>query len=257
MIITIIIPTYNEKNNIGKLLDALFIIEFKKIKSASMHVIVVDDYSPDGTSEIVQKKMKHFANLHLLSKKKEGLGHAAIMGLKHAIHVLDADAVIEMDADLQHDPGSIYKLVSAFIDGADYVVGSRYAYGGSIDPDWGWFRKTISRYGNFLVKSATGISTIKDFTSGFKLTRVKGLLDTINLDSFKKLNQFAYKLDLLYRIEKKSNKVIEIPINFNQRKDDLSKFNTKEIFASLYVTCHLAIQNWRANLREFKRSKTE
>ncbi|MDA8134579.1 MAG: glycosyltransferase [Desulfobacteraceae bacterium] len=193
MIIAVVIPTYNEKNNIGRLLDDLFKEWFPKIPWACMHVVVVDDRSPDGTAEIVRSRKKHFSTLHLLSKKKQGLGHAAITGIKYAIHDLEADAVIEMDADFQHNPAVIHNLVLAFTQGADYVIGSRYTAGGDIHCDWSRFRKLISKYGNLFARAFLDISSINDFTSGFKLTRVKGVLDAIDLDTLMELDQFAYR----------------------------------------------------------------
>src|SRR5262250_2950510 len=125
MKIVIVLPTYNERDNIGLLIQALE-REFQTIPAHEMHILVVDDNSPDGTAGVVEQAMRQYNNLHLLLGSKAGLGAAYIRGMRHALVELSADAVCEMDADFSHDPADIPRLVAALEAGADFVIGSRY-----------------------------------------------------------------------------------------------------------------------------------
>lgn len=125
----IVMPAYNEAQNIALMVHELFAKEFPKIEGVEMHLLVVDDYSPDGTGDVVKNLMGHHKNLHLLQKKKEGLGWAYVRGMQYAVNELHADAILEMDADFQHPPRFVKPMVDAYLDGADYVIGSRYVPG--------------------------------------------------------------------------------------------------------------------------------
>ena len=129
-------PAYNEAENIKLMITELFDTEFPNIGGAEMHLLVVDDYSPDGTGDIVKKYQNKYKNLHLLQKQKEGLGWAYIRGFQYAIDKLKADAVMEMDADFQHPPRFVKPMVDAYLAGADYCIGSRYIKGGSVPKEW-------------------------------------------------------------------------------------------------------------------------
>jgi len=128
--------------------------EFPKITKANMLLLVVDDKSPDGTGQIVKDYMKKYKNVSLLEGDKKGLGWAYIRGMRYAVKMLDADAVIEMDADFQHDPKYVARLVDAYLNGADYVIGSRYIKGGSIPKSWALSRKAY--YYRFQVDQSKG-----------------------------------------------------------------------------------------------------
>lgn len=145
------------------------------------------------------------------------------------------DATIEMDADFQHDPKYVKDLVDAYMGGADYVIGSRYIKGGSIPAGWEFYRKAISFFGNFIARVILLLPKIHDLTTGFRLTRVKGVLDQIDLENLMELRRFAFKLDLLYKSIKLSKKTVEVPIAFAERTQETSKFNPKEITASYKV----------------------
>jgi len=241
--VVIIMPTYNERDNIGWMIDDLLGNEFVKIDKAEMHLLVVDANSPDGTSEVVKEKMKKYKNLHLLSKQKEGLGADYIAGFKFAVENLKADAVVEMDADGQHPPRFVKPMVEAYLNGADYVIGSRYVKGGSIPKEWEFFRKFISYAGNLFIRIVLFQPSIHDLTTGFRLTKVKGVLDQIDLDNLMEKRRFAYKVDLLYQSIKRAKKVIEIPLEFASRRKEKSKFNPAEMISTFKVAIILAVRD--------------
>jgi dolichol-phosphate mannosyltransferase len=131
MNIVIVLPTYNERENIGLLINELQIV-FKSIKH-QVNVLVVDDNSPDGTAAIVREAMESHQNVHLISGEKLGLGAAYIRGMTYALRILQADVIMEMDADFSHLPADPPRLIAALEDGADFVIGSRYV-GGRLHP---------------------------------------------------------------------------------------------------------------------------
>ena len=141
--VVVVIPTYNEAENIGKMIEALA-VEFAKIKNHKMELLVVDDTSPDKTYEVVRKygKKYHWVYL-LLNAKKEGLGKAYAKGFKYAMKNLGADYVMEFDGDFQHRPDQIKDLVAKIDEGYEYIIGSRYIPGGSIPKSWGFKRKFL------------------------------------------------------------------------------------------------------------------
>ncbi|MDO8503311.1 MAG: glycosyltransferase [bacterium] len=235
MNIVVIIPTYNEVENIGKMLDVLTQEEFPKIKGYTMKILVVDDSSPDGTGDIVRERMGKNKNIELLLGKKEGLGAAYARGMRYAISKMRADAVIELDADFQHDPKDVKRLVAAFDEGYDYVIGSRYIKGGSIPAQWSFYRKFVSGFGNLFARVVLLFLKLHDVTSGFKLTRVKGFLDQVDLDHLLS-KSYAYKINLLYAIVKnRGARVMEIPIKFHYRERGSSKIEHEDLTESFKV----------------------
>ena len=240
--VVIVMPTFNEVKNIGWMIDELFVKEFPKIK-ADMHLLVVDANSPDGTAKIVEEKMKKFANLHLLKKEKEGLGADYVAGFKYAMNELKADAVMEMDADGQHPPDNVKRMVDAYLDGADYVIGSRYIPGGSVPKEWAFSRKAMSYLGNLFIRLVWLKFNIHDTTTGFRLTKVDGVLNKIDLDNLMAKERFAYKVDLLYQSIKNARKVKEVPLEFKPRLKEKSKFNPKEMTTTFKVAIILGIKD--------------
>lgn len=227
-------PTYNEKDNVGRMIDTLFENVFPKIKNHEMMLLVFDDTSPDGTWKVVQKKMKKYKNLHLsLAKGKQGLGFGYKRAFRYAIDNLHADAVMEMDVDFQHDPDDVPRFVRAFDDGADYVIGSRYVPGGSIPAEWGIERKFLSVVGNTVYRLGLLMFNIHDFTTGFRLARTS-ILKEVNFDKVF-VKSFAYKTLLLYEMIKHKAKVREIPLNFQLRRSGDSKMTTNTFMQSLKV----------------------
>jgi dolichol-phosphate mannosyltransferase len=228
--VVVIIPTYNEKENIGRMIDVLEDEIFPKIKNNQMEILVVDDKSPDGTAEIVREKMEKFKNITLDLGDKQGLGAAYKRGMKYAMEKMNADAVIEFDADFQHDPKYIIDLVNKFNDGYDYVIGSRFVKGGSIPEEWDFYRKFLTIVGSSLFSRTVlffpKINKVRDVSTGLKLTKVKNVLDKV--DFSKIANDFVYKTQILYQVVNMGAKVIEIPLQFKLREKGETKmgFNT-------------------------------
>ncbi|OGM57309.1 hypothetical protein A2955_00465 [Candidatus Woesebacteria bacterium RIFCSPLOWO2_01_FULL_37_19] len=241
--VVIVMPTFNEAENIGPMIDELVGIEFPKITGADMHLLVVDASSPDGTSDIVEQKIKKFSSVHLLKKEKGGLGADYIAGFKFAVERLNADAVMEMDADFQHPPRFVKPMVEAYLNGAEYVIGSRYIKGGSIPKEWALFRKAVSFFGNLFIRIVLVKPKLHDLTTGFRLTKVKGVLDEIDLDTLMEPKRFAYKVDLLYQSVKNSKKTVEVPLEFAPRTAEKSKFDTKEMISTFKVAIILGIKD--------------
>lgn len=241
--VVIVMPSYNEAENIGRMIDELVDKEFPKIGNAEMHLLVVDDNSPDGTGDVVKRAMKTRQNLHLLQGQKQGLGWAYIRGMKYARAKLNADAVMEMDADFQHPPRFVKPMVEAYLKGADYVIGSRYIPGGSVPSQWAVSRKAISYFGNLFIRLVLLKPKLHDLTTGFRLTKVRGVLDKIDLNNLMEKERFAYKVDLLYQSIKNAKKVVEVPLEFAPRTQEKSKFNPKEMIATFKVAIILGIRD--------------
>lgn len=236
MKIITIIPTYNESESIGQLLDALAGKIFKEIPNHKMGILVVDGNSPDGTANIVKARSAAHPNIHLLIEKwKRGIGAAYAAGFKYAIKNLGADAVIEFDGDGQHNPNDIKKMVEEFDNGYDHVIGSRYVAGGAIPAEWALYRKLLSRLGGATTKSILGLP-VNDATSGFKLSRVAGFAENLPLDENLLLSKYyAYKIHWLNEMIKMGVKTKEIPIQFLERRGGSSKSTLRDIFDSLRV----------------------
>jgi dolichol-phosphate mannosyltransferase len=242
--VVIIMPAWNEEDNIRRMIDELVDNEFPKIQQAEMHLLVVDNNSKDKTAKIVEEASKTRKNVHVIQQgEKSGLGWAYIAGMKYAIRKLKADAVMEMDADFQHPPAFVAPMVKAYIEGADYAIGSRYIPGGSIPEEWPFFRKAISFFGNLFIRIVLMKPKLHDLTTGFRLTKVKGVLDKIDLDNLMEPHRFAYKVDLLYQSVKNAKKVVEVPLQFASRKQEKSKFDTKEMIATFKVAIILGIKD--------------
>ncbi len=241
MKIVIVIPTYNEVDNITRLIPVLF-DEFKKMPHHDFHILVVDGNSPDGTGQKVLEMQSSYPNLHLLpEEKKAGLGAAYICGFRHAMGKMQADVLVEMDADFQHDPKDIPRLIQAVEEGYDYVLGSRFIKGGSIPKEWSFQRKFLSFGGSMFTRVVLGIFNVHDFSTGFKASRVKGFVDKLDLDSVLSKG-FAYKQDLLYRMYKQGAKIKEIPIAFALRDRGDSKMEKNNFMDSLKVVIKIRLR---------------
>lgn len=238
MKVVIVMPSYNEAENIGRLIDALA-TEFPQIPNHDMHLLVVDGNSPDGTPAVVKNLQSKYPWIHLLvEEKKTGLGSAYLTGFHYAMKELQADVLIEMDADFQHDPKDIKRLMLEIDKGADHVIGSRYIKGGGIPKEWPFYRKFLSFGGNVFAKLVLGIWIIDDFTSGFKATRVKGFMDQIDFSTLE-TKGFAYKMGILFRLHKLNAKFTQIPIKFLLREKGSSKMESNNMLDSMRVVLTL------------------
>lgn len=227
--------TYNEAKNIGRMIDVLVGEEFPKIKNHEMILLVIDDFSPDGTGKIVREKMKKYENIFITEDKKIGLGAAYARGFKYAIDELKADGVMEMDADFQHDPKDVKRFVAEFDRGADYIIGSRYISTGSIPKEWSIDRKFLSIVGNLIYRIGLLTWNIHDFTTGYRLARVNSFLGTIDFDKVFSKKSFTYKTRLIYEMKKRGARIVEIPIKFGLRDLGDSKMTTNTFFDSFKV----------------------
>ena len=240
--VVVVIPTYNERENTENMIEVLA-TEFAKIKKHSMHLLYVDDTSPDKTYEVVRKKMKKYDWLHLLlNKEKKGLGVAYAKGFKYAMEKLGADYVMEFDADFQHKPEEIRSLVDKIDEGYEYIIGSRYVPGGSIPKAWGFKRKFLSVVGNLVARAGLLMPKVHDLTTGFKITKVKGVLNKIDLDHLYS-NSFAYKVQILGEAIIGGAKWVEVPINFMARTEGESKLIKNEMVETLKVIFLVQIHN--------------
>jgi len=225
MKVVLIIPTYNERDNIGRLIDELQ-AQFEAIPHDG-HVLVVDDTSPDNTADVVRDAQQTYPNVHLLMGQKQGLGAAYIRGMKHAMSELDADVVFEMDADFSHKPEDVPKLMTAIDEGADFVIGSRYVKGGTIPKEWGFHRRMNSRFGNIVARFLAGIYSVKDCTAGFRAIRTS-LLRDINLDGLR-VRGYAFQVALLFEAKIRNARIKELPVDFIEREVGDSKLGLKDI----------------------------
>lgn len=234
MNVVVVIPTYNEAENIKKLIPALN-DQFSKSTEFNWKVLIVDGNSPDNTAKIATELSLQYPFVRVIKEvEKGGLGKAYIYGFKHAINELSADVVVEMDADFQHNPNDLIPLVTELKNGFDYVIGSRFIKGGSIPADWAFYRKLLSYGGSIFSKIVLGIYSVNDFTSGFKASRVKGFVDKLDLDNALS-SGFAYKIDLLYKMHKAGAKIKEVPITFGLRDRGDSKMENGNFLDSLKV----------------------
>lgn len=235
--VVIISPTYNERENIKKLIPLLETEIFPQIKNIDVKLLIVDDTSPDGTAEEVKNFQKKWKNIELLLGKKEGLGAAYIRGMEYAMEKMHADAVIEFDADFQHNPEDIPRLIAAMQEGADYVIGSRYIKGGAIPKEWGFDRKVKSILGSLFARFMLFTFSIHDMTSGLKLTSTE-YLSRVDLKHLYSKN-YAYKLQILYEVVRLGAKVKEVPIIFFERAEGKSKMDTNDLVESFTVVMKL------------------
>lgn len=220
--VVMIIPTYNERGNIEPLVDILQKV-FKKVPSQwEMHILFVDDSSPDGTADIVRKKMEEFDNVHLfLNKEKVGLGGAYMKGMTHAIAELKASVIFEFDADFQHDPELIPNFLKKIENGADLVLGSRYMKGGSIPRYWGLMRKILSVGGNFYIRTLMFDRKIHDWTTGYRALR-PWVFEKVK-SKITELKTYTFQISFLYYAREVGAKIAEVPLNFAERRWGESK----------------------------------
>ncbi|MDP2860819.1 MAG: glycosyltransferase [bacterium] len=235
MKIFVIIPTYNEKENIRNLIKVLTEEIFPKINNHEMGILVVDGQSPDGTGKVVEELSKKYPNVHLIPEPaKRGLGAAYIFGMTEAIEKFGAEAFFEFDADFSHDPKLIPDFIKKLDDGADFILGSRYIKGGSIPGNWGLHRKLLSVFGNLFINIVFWHRQIHDWTSGYRLIRKDTFLKI--KERLGKFSGYTFQIAFLHAATHLGAKIAEVPLNFIDRKYGRSKMGT-EYFknALLYV----------------------
>ncbi len=242
----IVIPTYNEAENIGRMIEYLNTKTFPSISNYEMKILVVDGNSPDGTGKVVATEAKKYTNTFLLTEtSKDGIGAAYLKGFKYAMQELDADYLFEFDGDFQHPPETIPLLLKAMEDGYDYAIGSRKIAGGSNPAGWGFKRLFFSEVGGFVARVIMffpfkNFFKVTDPTTGLKITRVKGFGDKLNLDfSHLYTRSFGYKLQLLFETLKLGAKYTEIPLQFNVRNAGESKIEPQTAKDILIVSLKL------------------
>jgi dolichol-phosphate mannosyltransferase len=221
----IVLPTFNERDNIDRLIRELA-LQFPCI-AHDMQILVVDDNSPDGTADLVRALQPAYPNLHLLVGERVGLGAAYIRGITHALNTLRADAIFEMDADFSHRPEDVPRLMVNLDHGADFVIGSRYVPGGTIPKEWGWVRRMNSLVGNIVARYVAGIYRVRDCTAGFRAIRAS-LLRRIDLQGLR-VQGYAFQVALLHAAVVQGARVVEVPVDFPDRKYGVSKLGLRDI----------------------------
>lgn len=225
-----VIPTYNEADNIQPLLQQLMALD------DTWQVLIVDDLSPDGTAERVESFRAKCPRVHLSSGKKRGLGAAYKRGMTIAIKQLEANIVVQMDADFSHAPSEAMRLVELVRGGADIAIGSRYIEHGSIDQQWHLLRRWLSSGGNWLARRIAGIKGVLDCTSGFRAIRAQ-ILERIAVGRLP-VNGYAFQIALLHRLIHHDARVVEHPIHFKNRVHGTTKlgiFDLIEFFVSVWM----------------------
>lgn len=224
-----IIPTYNEKENIKVMLDALAQVA-KENPKYKFVTLVADDSSPDGTGEIVKKYMKKNPSVELLTGPKKGLGHALLRSYKYAVEKMGAGVIIPNDADLSFDPKRIPDLLAKIDEGYDVIVGSRHVGEGGTK-GWSFFRKLNHWVANILFATyVAGIKEVKDHNGNFKAIRVKGVLDQVPIDRLLdklKIRGFVIQTYILYELSKHTKKFAEVPVVFKFRTRGEAKIGKK------------------------------
>jgi dolichol-phosphate mannosyltransferase len=230
--VTVVVPTYNERDNLPKLVGML-----DALRLPDLHVLVVDDNSPDGTGDVADKLVlespKSVGVLH--RTKKDGLGRAYVAGITRALDE-GADIVIQMDADLSH-PVEVIPTMVEMLCTTDVaaVLGSRYVQGGSVAGEWAWHRKALSAWANLYVNAILRLH-VKDATAGFKAWRAE-TLRRIDVPSIRS-NGYAFQVEMNYRTVRQGMRIVEVPIRFEERTDGVSKM-------SLRVQIESALMPWK------------
>ena len=238
----VLIPTYNEKENISKIIDAVLGLEHQ------FEILVIDDNSPDGTAAIVEDIMTREPRVHILKRPgKQGLGTAYIAGFKWAIEN-KYDYIIEMDADFSHNPNDLIPLRAACAnDGADVSIGSRYITGVNV-VNWPMGRVLMSYYASAYVRIITGMS-VRDTTAGFVCYR-REVLETIELDKIQ-FKGYAFQREMKFTAFKYGFKIKEVPIIFVNRVLGTSKMNSSIFGEAVFGVIKLKVGSW---FKDYKRN---
>ncbi len=239
----VIIPTYNEKENIRNIIEAVFELP------QSFDVLIIDDNSPDGTAGIVKEMQRTYPErLHLLERSgKLGLGTAYILGFKWSLEQ-GYEFIIEMDADFSHPPVKLLELREACLNGADVAIGSRYISGVNV-VNWPMGRVIMSYYASAYVRIVTGMK-VRDTTAGFVCYR-REVLETIDLDRIA-FKGYAFQIEMKFTAYKFGFKIVEVPIIFVNRVLGTSKMNTSIFGEAVFGVLKLRIGSW---FRKYERKR--
>ena len=220
----IIIPTYNEKENVERMIRKVFSLSF------SFHVLIVDDGSPDGTADIVKRLMQEFSDRLFIEERKGklGLGTAYIHGFKWAL-ARKYEYIFEMDCDFSHNPEDLIRLREACVNGADVAIGSRYVKDGKIE-NWPKGRVLMSYFASVYVRIVLFVP-IHDTTAGFKCYK-RNVLERIHFNEIKFVG-YAFQIEMKYTAYKLGFKIVEVPITFTDRTEGVSKMS-KGIFKEAF-----------------------
>lgn len=231
----VIIPTYNEKENIENIINAVFALP------VMFDVLIIDDNSPDGTAAIVERMQKQWdGRLHLLKRSgKLGLGTAYIMGFKWCLNA-GYEFIIEMDADFSHPPKKLLELRQACLDGADVTIGSRYVSGVNV-VNWPMGRVIMSYYASAYVRIVTGMN-VRDTTAGFVCYR-RNVLEAIDLDKIR-FKGYAFQIEMKFTAFKMGCRIKEVPIIFVNRVLGTSKMNSSIFGEAVFGVLQLRIRSW-------------
>ena len=237
--ICFVLPTYNEEENIGNIIQQIL----KEEKSQSKHtftILVVDDNSTDETQTIVQHYISLNSKVHLVTGQKKGLGDAYKRGFKYALNDLKADLIFQMDSDGQHDTSLIPDFVSYIEEGKDVVIGSRFVEGGTT-PDFSFSRLLMSKVGNLLVRYVGGITQLQDCTSGYRAIRASYLKE---LDfSYLSTRGYSFQSSLICDLAWRGADISEIPIEFSSRQGGDSKLALRDQIEFLLNIPRLGFRN--------------
>ncbi|HEY9561139.1 MAG TPA: polyprenol monophosphomannose synthase [Anseongella sp.] len=231
----ILIPTYNEKENIERIIRKVFSLD------RPFHVLVIDDRSPDGTAEIVETLLSEFPGKLFLEKRqgKQGLGRAYIHGFRWALDH-EYDYIFEMDADFSHNPEDLPHLHDACLGGADMAVGSRYITGVNV-VNWPMGRVLMSYAASVYVRFITGMD-IRDFTAGFVCYR-RQILETIELDKIKFIG-YGFQIEMKFTAVLYGYKVVEVPIIFTDRTEGSSKMSRGIFREAALGVIKMKVRSW-------------
>jgi dolichol-phosphate mannosyltransferase len=230
------LPTYNERENIEPMLRAL--------GDKGVHVLVIDDASPDGTGEIADRLAAGLDYVGVLHRaRKDGLGPAYLAGFQRAL-ADGADLVLEMDCDFSHDPNDVPRLIGAVEEGADLALGSRYVRGGSVR-NWGTVRRLVSSGGSLYARLLLGLN-VRDLTGGFKCYR-RSVLEGIDLSAIHSKG-YAFQIETTYRALRAGFRVVEVPITFADREVGGSKMSRAIVAEAIWKVPLLRLAALRGRL---------
>ncbi len=229
----VVLPTYNEAENIVEVLDLV------RLALPQADVLVVDDGSPDGTADLADAWGADNGGAEVLRRSgKMGLGSAYRAGFAHGL-ANGYGVLVEMDSDLQHDPAMLPALVHAVEDGADLAIGSRYVPGGQV-PGWKWSRKFISQAGNLYASVMLGMP-VRDSTAGFRAYSADALR-AIDLDSVL-ADGYGFQIEMAYSVTANGGRITEVPITFNDRQRGTSKMSSRIVVEALALVTWWAVRD--------------